>query len=235
MLKIATKFAPNEAAFATAHAAGFRHAEIWLSDAVLRNWQNVAESASTLRNGARAALSQPGPHLSHATLTETAELYRALQCQCMVIHQPQFNAYAETLYGLHAGLRFAIENHKLNLDELERWAASNPGLTLDVEHVWKFTLHDSPLPELLERIRLLLERYSQKVRHVHLPGYLPGYQEDFTDGIVPCHMTSRYSNAQNTGMQEPCVPLAKPGCESRTTSASLATMTSPRPPILCRP
>lgn len=176
MLKIATKFSPMEQHFETARAAGFRHAEIWLDDAVLRDWQNVAARAR--RFDMEHVLHFPNQlKLTQATLAEAVELYRALQCQCMVIHQPQFKAYAETLCRLHPGVRLAVENHKLNLEELEDWAETNPGLTLDVEHVWKFTLHDAPLSQLLETVHSLLKRWGPKVRHVHLPGYLPGCRE----------------------------------------------------------
>jgi hypothetical protein len=60
---------------------------------------------------------------------------------------------------------------------LADWAEKNPGLALDVEHVWKFTLRDAPLPELLAHVGDLVRRFAGKLRHVHLPGYWPGLDE----------------------------------------------------------
>jgi len=176
MLKIATKFSPTEKNFETAREAGFRHAELWLDDAVLHTKEKVAALAR--RFGMEHVLHFPNQlRLSPQTLKEAADLYRELQCPCMVIHQPQFDAYAAELRAMHPGIRLAVENHRLNLEELDQWAETNPGLTLDVEHTWKFTLHDAPLSALLERIRALFERHGHKIRHIHLPGYLPGQRE----------------------------------------------------------
>ena len=56
-------------------------------------------------------------------------------------------------------------------------AERNPGLTLDVEHLWKFTLGDASLEILLDSLRVFLTHYGHKLRHVHLPGYWPGFPE----------------------------------------------------------
>src|SRR5436189_5678 len=60
---------------------------------------------------------------------------------------------------------------------LARSADDNPGLALDVEHLWKYTLRDAPLPRLLDEVRRLLDLAGDRLRHVHLPGYLPGQPE----------------------------------------------------------
>jgi hypothetical protein len=44
-----------------------------------------------------------------------------------------------------------------------------------VEHLWKFTLGDGPLRDLLAELRRFLGRFGGKLRHVHLPGYWPGF------------------------------------------------------------
>src|SRR5262249_14479037 len=60
---------------------------------------------------------------------------------------------------------------------IRAWAMNNPGLTLDVEHLWKYTLQDAPLSTLLSSVKEFLREFSGKLRHVHLPGYLPGADE----------------------------------------------------------
>lgn len=176
MLKLATKFFPKPAAFEMAHRAGFRCAELWLDAAVLAGWQQVV------------ALARPYPmelvlhfpnrlNLEPASLEQAVRLYQELGCRCMVIHQPMFDKYQAALMQLDPALRLGIENHRLSPEELYEWAERSPGLTLDVEHLWKFTLNDAPLADLLAGVRGLLERFGSKLRHVHMPGYLAGYDE----------------------------------------------------------
>src|SRR6185437_8983938 len=74
-------------------------------------------------------------------------------------------------------LPLAVENHRLTPDAFLDWAQRNPGLTLDVEHLWMYTLRDAPLSNLLAEVRSFLSRFAHKLRHVHLPGYLPGQPE----------------------------------------------------------
>ncbi len=176
MLKLATKFAPRQPAFELAHCAGFRCAEIWLDAAVLADWEAIAalarhypfEYALHFPN----RLEQPD-----RTLEEAVALYRALGCRSMVIHQPMLDRHGEALLRLAPEMRLAVENHKLDPERLTRWAENSPGLALDVEHVWKYTLHDAPFVRLLEEVRGLVTRFAGKLRHVHLPGYVPGYDE----------------------------------------------------------
>jgi hypothetical protein len=70
-----------------------------------------------------------------------------------------------------------VENHHLDPQEIAGWAVANSGLALDVEHFWMLTLRDAPLADFLTAIRDLLSRWHQKLRHVHLPGYVPGFNE----------------------------------------------------------
>src|SRR6202011_3008068 len=88
-----------------------------------------------------------------------------------------FDKYQQALLALEPGIRLAVENHHLNPADFTAWAERNPGLTLDVEHLWKFTLEDVPLSRLLEEVRTFLKRFGDKLRHVHLPGYWPGLAE----------------------------------------------------------
>jgi sugar phosphate isomerase/epimerase len=176
MLSLATKFAPERLAFETAAAAGFRAAEFWLDANLLAKGDEIAAVAG--RFPFRYALHFPnqGP-ISDEALNSCVALYRELNCTAIVIHQPMFDRYGAALRDLDPKLDLAIENHILDLVNFERWADHNPGLTLDVEHLWKFTLHDAPLAKLLEQVDRFLDRHAEKLQHVHLPGYVPGGEE----------------------------------------------------------
>lgn len=176
MLKLATKFAPEATLFEQAYRAGFHHAELYLNENILADWQRVAAQAH--HYPLEYVLHCPNrKDLSRETLQQLVALYKALECRAMVIHQPQFDRYGKDLEQLDPHLRPAIENHLLTPEQFEHWAESNPGLTLDVEHLWKFTLKDPPLAELENAVRHFLNRYGHKLRHVHMPGYLPGQVE----------------------------------------------------------
>jgi sugar phosphate isomerase/epimerase len=176
MLKLATKFAPERREFETAHRAGFHYAELYLNDAYLARWEEVVQLAHHYPFG--YVLHCPNQReLRPETLKQMAELYRALGCQALVIHQPHFDRYAEAILGHNPEVRLAIENHVLPPAELDRWAERSPGLTLDVEHIWKYTLKDAPLSDVLSLVRSLVSRHVGKLRHVHMPGYTPGYAE----------------------------------------------------------
>jgi hypothetical protein len=176
MIGIATKFSPTPGAYEAALAAGFRRAELWMDDIVLAGWEAVAGLASS--SGLRHALHFPNRlEQSPETLDRVVALSRAVDASAVVIHQPHFDRYSAGLYRLAPDLRLAVENHKLTPEGFLEWAGGNPGLTLDVEHLWKFTLRDAPLAKLLAEVRTFLSRFAEKLRHVHLPGYLPGQAE----------------------------------------------------------
>jgi hypothetical protein len=176
MLRLATKFIPDRPALETAYRAGFRFAELWLGPAVLADHAVVAQRARDYPNG--YVLHFPNRlDLSPELVEHAVTLYRSLACRCMVIHQPMHDKFRDELLRLEPALRLAVENHKLTPEQLTAWAERNSGLTLDVEHVWKFTLRDAPLPRLLEWLEAFLARYRDKLLHVHLPGYWPGFAE----------------------------------------------------------
>jgi hypothetical protein len=176
MLRLATKYLPEHQAFETAYRAGFRYIELWLGPAVLADRANVAQLARHYPNV--YVLHFPNRlDLTPETLEHAVELYRGLGCRCMVIHQPMHDRYRDELLRLEPTLRLAVENHRLTLAGLTEWAERNSGLTLDVEHVWKFTLRDAPLEDLLDWLQPFLARYGDKLLHVHLPGYWPGFAE----------------------------------------------------------
>ncbi len=176
MLKLATKFAPSRASLERARAAGFRHAELFLDQAILADWQAVA--AQTQDVSLTYALHFPNSlGLSAEAVEAAVALYDELACRCMVIHQPMFDKFHKVLLARQPNLRLAIENHKLTPEGLQTWAEQSPGLALDVEHLWKFTLRDGPLASLLQHLEVFLAQHRDKLLHVHLPGYWPGMDE----------------------------------------------------------
>jgi hypothetical protein len=175
MLKLATKFCPEPAALERAYTAGFRHAELYLDEAVLARWQAVIEHARDYP--LTYALHFPNRPLPAGALEAAVAIYQQLDCRCMVIHQPMFDKYSQALLSLDPALRLAVENHKLTPEAFNAWAERSPGLTLDVEHLWKFTCRDGPLADLLGCLQAFLERFADKLLHVHLPGYWPGFEE----------------------------------------------------------
>jgi hypothetical protein len=176
MLKLATKCKPATADLDQAYRAGFHHVELWLDAAVLADWQGAAKVARyfpmTYGLHFPNSLSLPGE-----ALEQTAALYRSLAPSCVIIHQPMFDRYSAALLQREPNLVLAVENHKLTPAQFDQWAEHNPGLTLDVEHLWMLTLQDAPLEALLERVRKFLGVHGAKLRHVHLPGYWPGFDE----------------------------------------------------------
>jgi sugar phosphate isomerase/epimerase len=173
MLKLATKFAPHEAAMILARDAGYRHAEIWTDAAVLADWRAVAERCVRYPFGYVVHFPNREPR-DEQSLADAVSLYRALDCPAMVIHQPLYDQFGARLLELDGGLRLAVENHELSPAEFEAWAEHYPGLTLDVEHLWKYTLADGPLERLLDAVRSFLDQYGHQLLHVHMPGYQPG-------------------------------------------------------------
>jgi hypothetical protein len=115
--------------------------------------------------------------LEQTVVRHAAVLCQNLNCSVMVMHQPMFDRYADQLLDTHPALQLAVENQVLDTAQFQRWAETNQWLTLDVEHLWKFTLRDAPLQLLLDRVEKFLIRYGHKTVHVHLPGYLAGAAE----------------------------------------------------------
>ena len=176
MLTLATKFLPERLAFETAKRAGFRAAEFWLDANLLLKNDTIATVAYDYLFRYAIHFPNQGP-LSNEALEGAVNLYRRLNCTAMIIHQPMFDLYGEALRQMAPEVDLAIENHLLDLTGIDRWADESPGLTLDVEHLWLYTLRDAPLAMLLDNIEHLLMRFASKIHHVHLPGYSPGGEE----------------------------------------------------------
>jgi hypothetical protein len=177
VLELATKFKPDiDEPFQAAVDAGLRAAELWTGPDVLDRGPEVAARAR--RFPLRYALHFPTRRdLTERHLDAVVELYRALECRSMTIHQLEFDRYAPDLLRRDASLILAVENSHLAPPQLASWAEANRYLTLDAEHVWYLTHPEKSLGEVLAVFRGLLERYSGKLRHVHLPGYWIGQDE----------------------------------------------------------
>ena len=148
MLKFASKCEPVPAALELVYQAGFRHTELWLNAAVLADWPTALRH--TQDYPLSYALHFPNSlNLAPETLEQTVALYRGVAARCVIIHQPMFDRYAEALLRLEPALALAIETHNLTPEQFDRWAERGPGLTLDVEHLWKYTLRNAPLNVLL--------------------------------------------------------------------------------------
>lgn len=176
MLKLATKFAPQREHFEVAYRAGHRNAEIWLNAAALGNAAAIVQLAG--QYPLRYALHFPNRgELDDSALFQCVRLYQQLRCTALVIHVPMYERYGERLLNHDSSLRLAVENHDLPAHEFGAWAERYRGLTLDIEHLWKYTLADAPLSRLARVLEEFLDRFADKLLHVHLPGYLPGQPE----------------------------------------------------------
>lgn len=221
MLSPATKFAPRSAEpFQQAYDAGFRSAEFWLDGALIENWQSIAAVAGEFPM--RYALHFPNRgEFDQPALQNVVSLYQALECSALVIHQPMFDRYGQQLFEIDANLRLGIENHDLETDsEFRQWAENSKWLTLDVEHLWIYTVKDGSLKKLMRYLEQFLTDYHQKLVHVHLPGYLPGYKvhrpqycsrkmvmQTFTklaefdfQGLIVSETASKYQNPEELQM-----------------------------------
>ena len=176
MLMLATKFSPDRDRFELACSSGFEASEFWLDAEWLSRCGEIAKNA--MDYPFRYALHFPnGGHISDQSLGSIISLFEQLNATAMIIHQPMFDKYGASLTALDPGVDLAIENHALDLDGFDKWADRSPGLALDIEHLWKYTLNDAPFQTLLEHVDRFLSRFSSKLQHVHLPGYRPGHEE----------------------------------------------------------
>lgn len=177
MLELATKFKPDgEEPFRTAVAAGYRCAELWTGPDVL---SDVAKVVALCRSfPLRYALHFPTRRdLTPRQLEAVVELYRALDCRSLTIHQLEHDHYAAELLSRDAGLVLAVENGDLSATEIQAWAELNRYLTLDAEHAWMFSHEGASREEAVDAVSSLLAVHGAKLRHVHLPGNSGGPDE----------------------------------------------------------
>ncbi len=176
MIQLATKFVPEPMAFEAAYRAGFRFAEFWTDADLLRQWYQYVPMADEFPLQYAVHFPNRG-ELDEEGLCDAVSLYNGLGCSAMVIHQSQYRQYGAALEAIDPTIRLGVENHRVRRDEVDAWASDSDWLTLDVEHFWKFTMRDAPVVELFENLRSFMEDYCHKLLHVHLPGYVPGFDE----------------------------------------------------------
>lgn len=219
MLKLATKFAPQQPAFEIAYAAGFRNAEFWLGQRLLPGWQDIAKLAHDYPMEYVLHFPNTGK-LTDSDLQAIVDLYHSLHCRAMVIHHPMLAHYGSALSAISSELVLAVENHGLDPAGFADWAESNTYLTFDVEHLWMLTHPELSLAELIATADRFLERYITKLKHVHMPGYLPHWGEhrpmycarDFVlamfdlfakykfDGLIVSEVDAEFQNAYDLRM-----------------------------------
>ena len=176
MLKLATKFLPERPAFKQAYDAGFRNAELYLNAAVLACVDDVVEISRDFEMN--FALHFPNkPELNETHLRNCCRLADELDVSAVVIHEPMFRRYAELLRAIDPKIPLAIENQRVPADRLAAWVHEQGSVTLDIEHIWKFSLHDAPIEELFALVQGVFKRASACIKHIHMPGYLPGPTE----------------------------------------------------------
>lgn len=176
MLNLATKFRPDPDAFKLAHQAGFHCAEFFLNREVLERTDEVIATARSFNM--KYALHFPNkPDLDVPHLEDCVRLYQAIEASAMVMHPPMMRRYAESLWNIDPNLTLAIETMRVPADEIVAWVGQQRMVTLDVEHIWSFTLPGEPLQAFLDLLSTIFETHADCVRHVHMPGYLPGHGE----------------------------------------------------------
>lgn len=173
MLKLSTKFAPELSGFELAWEAGYRYAEFWLDQKILQNLDDTIRLSKSYPFG--YALHCPNQlDLSQQTLENLTILYRETRASCLIIHDLQFARYSAWLKQLSPEMVLAVENHEFSWDQFMEWQDGYDFLTLDIEHLWLFTLQSGSLSEVCSRVRDFLGKSGPKLKHVHLPGYSPG-------------------------------------------------------------
>lgn len=174
MFRLATKLAPSAAAsLQLAYDSGFRCAEFWLNRKLVQDWRSVVDLADQFPMEYALHFPNRG-EFNQKHLQFVVELYHALNCPAMVIHQAMYDRYAQRLFELDPFLALSVENHDLTEHELAAWAEESPWLALDVEHLWFHTLRDGSLKKLLKFLNRFTGQWGDKLKHVHLPGYFPG-------------------------------------------------------------
>jgi sugar phosphate isomerase/epimerase len=176
MFKLATKIRPSRESLEIAAEAGFSSIEFWTNRAVLADSETLAEWTREFAFDFALHFPNRGD-LDPQLLENVSQLYSQLGCEAMVIHQPMFKRYADQLLKCNPNLRLGVENHVLSPKQFTDWARKHDWLTLDVEHLWKYTIGDKPLAALIDQLGEFLQRFGSKLVHVHLPGYLPQQEE----------------------------------------------------------
>ena len=159
MLKLATKFLPEPHAFEQAFDAGFRNAELYLNTAVLEQADDVIAMARQF--DMNYAMHFPNkPELSDRHLQACCRLFDELNASADVIHPPMLQRYGVAVKAIHPNIVLGIETMRVPPDQLVEWARQHQTVTLDMEHIWKFSLRDTPMEELFKLVRNINNRYA---------------------------------------------------------------------------
>ncbi len=176
MFKFATKLRPTRESLGRARQVGFRAAELWTNSTSLQESREIAAVSREVDLDYAIHFPNKGS-LQAAHLEGASALYRDLNCRAMVIHEPMWRLYGKALIEIEPTLRLGVENHRLDKRAFHAWADGHQWLTLDVEHLWLFTLSGESLSALEKALGRFLDTYAEKLVHVHLPGCLPGREE----------------------------------------------------------
>lgn len=203
MIHFATKFAPEKEAVVRTKNAGFSAAEIWLDAGYLEATEQVLEILQG--QGLRYVLHFPNSgDLTDQHLSWFVEMYRGLECEAAVIHKPMLRSYGNRLKKLAGdSLLFAVENGRQRGEDFRNWAVDHSFLTMDVEHFWKYTLGDCAFENFAELLAGFFAEFGEKVRHIHMPGYLPGAPEhcpSYTNPQFACEVWDRLLESGFSGL-----------------------------------
>ena len=184
-LQLATKLRPTSVALDLAGDVGFREFELWTNEDVLLAAKQVATVCN--RPSHRYAVHFP----NHAPLRDDAIDGLRLLCdrlwvKAVIMHQPMFDLYGDTVQRENPQVRIGVENGDLDVVSFQRWARENEFLTFDVEHLWKFTLRDAADEIFLTVVDQFLAECADRIVHVHFPGYAIG-----TDTHRPIYLAGR--------------------------------------------
>ena len=175
MFSLSTKFSPASANFEKAIFAGYENAELYMTPTRLMSWKSLSKIARSFDLNYVLHFPTEGK-IGSQTCEEIVRLARDLGCQIIVVHEEQLDDVS-LISSLDPGIRLAVENKYLHFNDLDEWIASHEFVTLDIEHLWKNTLHDCDLNSLCSVVRSLLKKHNCRIQHIHLPGYLPGQAE----------------------------------------------------------
>lgn len=175
MFSLSTKFSPEATNFEKAVFAGYSSAELYTTPTRLMSWRSLSKIARSFELNYALHFPTVGKIL-HQTAEDMACLARDLNCNIVVVHKEHLDVAREIKF-MAPEIQLAVENHFIHFNDLGNWLRTCSAATLDIEHLWKFTLHDCELSALLPVVKQLLHEHGDKIKHIHLPGYLPGQAE----------------------------------------------------------
>lgn len=175
MFSLSTKFSPEATNFEKAVFAGYNAAELYTTPTRLMSWRSLSKIARSFELNYALHFPTVGK-ATYQTAEEMACLARDLNCNIVVVHEDHLEI-AKEIKLIAPEIQLAVENHFIHFNDLDTWLRTYGAATLDIEHLWKYTLHDCELSALLPVVQKLMHEHGEKIKHIHLPGYLPGQAE----------------------------------------------------------